>query len=234
MFFMMVATINLPCFTRKKRGHNMEITWFGHSCFRIKGKDIVILTDPCSPETGYTLVKTQADMVTISHAHPGHAYLEAVQEGYKVIKGPGEYEIKDTYVTGIPSYHDAEQGKKNGKNTVYVFEIEGVTLCHLGDLGHPLSPEFTGELGNINVLFLPVGGNSTIAVTAATDLVRNLNPGYVVPMHYKTASEKAELDFPEKFLKELGIKELVPQPKLVVTRTSIPASTQVVLLDYPH
>jgi L-ascorbate metabolism protein UlaG (beta-lactamase superfamily) len=212
----------------------MDITWLGHSCFRIKGKDCVVLTDPCSPETGYTMAKVQADMVTISHAHPGHSYLDALQEGYKAIKGPGEYEIKDTYVTGIAAYHDAEQGKKNGKNTVYVIEIEGVTLCHLGDLGHPLSPEFTGELGNINVLFLPVGGHSTIAAPVAADLVRNLNPGYVVPMHYKTGNEKGDLDFPEKFLKELGIKELAVQPKLTVTRTNIPASTQVVLLDFPH
>jgi L-ascorbate metabolism protein UlaG (beta-lactamase superfamily) len=112
--------------------------------------------------------------------------------------------------------------------------MEGVTLCHLGDLGHTLTPEVTGELGNINVLFVPVGGNPTIAASAAADLVRNLNPGYVVPMNYKTAAEKNEIDFPEKFLKELGIKELPVQPKLVVTRTSIPAVTQIVLLDYPH
>lgn len=212
----------------------MDITWFGHSCFRIKGKDVVIVTDPCSPDTGYMLPKMQADMVTISHPHPGHAYLEAMQEGYKAIKGPGEYEIKDAYVTGIPSYHDAEQGTKSGKNTIYIFEIEGVTLCHLGDLGHTLSPEITGELGNINVLFIPIGGGATIAANVAADLVRNINPGFVVPMTYKTAAEKSELDFPEKFLKELGIKELEVQPKLVVTRTNIPAVTQTVLLDYPH
>ena len=212
----------------------MEITWLGHSCFRIKGKEVVVVTDPCSPDTGYTLTKVQADLVTISHNHPGHAYLEAMQEGYKVIKGPGEYEAKDVYVTGLPAYHDAEQGKKSGKNTIYVIEMEGVTLCHLGDLGHPLSPEVTGEIGNINVLFIPVGGNPTLAASAAADLVRNLNPGFAVPMNFKTAAEKNEIDFPEKFLKELGIKDLAVQPKLIVTRTTIPASTQVVLLDYPH
>jgi L-ascorbate metabolism protein UlaG (beta-lactamase superfamily) len=212
----------------------MEITWLGHACFRIKGKEVVVVTDPCSPDTGYTMAKTQADMVTISHAHPHHSYLEAIQEGYKVIKGPGEYEIKDVYVTGIPSYHDVEQGKKKGKNTIFVIEIEGVTLCHLGDLGHALSPEMIGELGSINVLFIPVGGINTIAGSVAADLVRNLNPGYVVPMHYKTGAETAELEFPERFLKELGIKDLAVQPKLVVTRTSIPAVTQVVMLDYPH
>jgi len=212
----------------------MEITWLGHSCFRIKGKEAVVLTDPCADSTGYSIGKVQADIVTISHAHPGHSFLDTLQEGYRAIKGPGEYEIKDTYITGTPSFHDDDHGKKSGKNTVYVIEMEGVTLCHVGDLGHSLSPEVTGELGNINVLFVPVGGHSTIGASAAADLVRNLNPGFVIPMHYKTADEKAELEFAERFLKELGIKDLATQPKLVVTRTNIPASTQVVLLDYPH
>jgi L-ascorbate metabolism protein UlaG (beta-lactamase superfamily) len=212
----------------------MEITWFGHSCFRIKGKEAVVLMDPCSETSGYALGKVQANMVTISHAHPGHSYLDTLQEGYRAIKGPGEYEIKDTYITGIATFHDDVQGKKSGKNTVYVIEMEGVTFCHLGDLGHALTPEVTGELGSINVLFVPVGGHSTIWAQAAADLVRNVNPGIAIPMHYKTEAEKAELEFPERFLKELGIKDLVSQPKFVVTRTNIPASTQVVLLDYPR
>lgn len=211
----------------------MEIIWLGHSCFKIKGKEAVIVTDPCSPDTGYTLPKMQADLVTISHDYPGHNYLEALQDGHRVIKGPGEYEVKDVYVTGIAASQNKGQSK-SGKNTVYVIEIEGVALCHLGDLEQPLSPEVIGELGNINVLFVPVGGRDTLSASAAADLVRNLNPGFVVPMNYKTAAETAEVDFPEKFLKELGIKELALQPRLVVTRTNMPATTQVVLLDYPH
>ncbi|MEI6186054.1 MAG: MBL fold metallo-hydrolase [Dehalococcoidia bacterium] len=212
----------------------MEITWFGHSCFRIKGKEAVVLIDPCPDTTGYSLGKVQANIVAISHAHPGHSYLDTLQEGYRAIKGPGEYEIKDTYITGIATFHDDAGGKKSGKNTVYVIEMEGVTLCHLGDLGHALTPEVMGELGSINVLFVPVGGHSTIWAQAAADLVRNVNPGIAIPMHYKTEAEKADLEFPERFLKELGIKDLASQAKFVVTRTNIPASTQVVLLDYPH
>jgi L-ascorbate metabolism protein UlaG (beta-lactamase superfamily) len=212
----------------------MEITWFGHSCFRIKGKEAIVLMDPCGPDSGYSLGKVQADMVTVSNSHPGHSYIETLQEGYRLIKGPGEYEMKDIYITGIPAFHDDEKGKKLGKNTVYVIEMEGITLCHLGDLGHSLTPEVTGEIGNINVLFIPVGGHSTIGGTAAADMVRNLNPGFVVPMHYKTADEKDDLEFPEKFLKELGLKDLAVQPKLIVTRTNIPAATQVIMLDNPH
>jgi L-ascorbate metabolism protein UlaG (beta-lactamase superfamily) len=235
MFWSSVATIK----SRLKAAYfieeeYMEITWLGHSCFRIKGKEVSLLMDPCAPETGYAIGKVQADIVTLSNMHPGHSYLSESITAGRVIKGPGEYEIKDTYITGIHSFHDDAQGQKLGKNTMYVVEMEGVTLCHLGDLGHSLTPEVSGDLGNINVLFIPVGGHSTINAALAADLVRNLNPGYVIPMHYKTADEKADLDFPEKFLKELGIKELVSQPKLVVTRTNIPATTQVVLLDYPH
>jgi L-ascorbate metabolism protein UlaG (beta-lactamase superfamily) len=210
----------------------MEITWFGHSCFRIKGKEVVIVTDPCAPDTGYHIARLQADIALISHSHPGHSFVDILQGDYKAISGPGEYEIKDTYITGIATYHDDMHGQKNGKNTIYVIEMEGVTLCHLGDLGHPLPPELIGDLGNINVLFVPVGGRVTIGAAVAADLVRNLNPGIVIPMHYKTADVKADLDFPEKFLKELGIKELGLQPKINVTRTNIPVSTQVVMLDY--
>ena len=212
----------------------MEITWLGHSCFRIKGKEVLLIMDPCTSSTGYTLGKIQANIVTVSHQHPGHSNLDAIQENCRVIKGPGEYEIKDTYITGIATYHDGEKGNKLGKNTIYVVEIDGVTLCHLGDLGHALSPEMIGELGSINVLFVPVGGHSTIGATVAADLVRNMNPGFVIPMHYKTADEKGELEFPEKFLKELGVKESVVQAKLIVTRTNIPVTTQVVVLDYPR
>lgn len=212
----------------------MDITWLGHSCFRIKGKEASLIIDPCAPSTGYTLGKMQTDMVILSHQHPGHSYVDGIQEGAKVIRVPGEYEIKDTYITGIATYHDEEKGKTLGKNTIYVIEIDGVTLCHLGDLGHALSPEMIGELGTINVLFVPVGGHSTIGATVAADIVRNMNPGFAIPMHYKTADEKAELEFPEKFLKELGIKESPLQAKLTVTRANIPITTQIVLLDYPH
>jgi L-ascorbate metabolism protein UlaG (beta-lactamase superfamily) len=212
----------------------MEITWLGHSCFRIKGKEAIIITDPCPPETGYNLGKQQADIVTVSHPDPGHSAADAVQGSFRAIRGPGEYEIKDTYITGVSTYHDDAKGGKKGKNTVYIIEFEGVTLCHLGDLGHELSPEDSGELGNINVLFVPVGGHSTIGAKIAADLVRNLNPGYVIPMHYKTAAEAADLEFPEKFLKELGLRELAIHPKLIVTRTNVPSVTQIILLDYPH
>ena len=212
----------------------MDITWLGHSCFRIKGKEVTVITDPCHPSLGYSLNKLQADIVTLSHPHPGHCYTQAVTGEFKVIKGPGEYELKGVFITGIATWHDDAKGEKLGKNTVYVLEMDGITLCHLGDLGHLPASELIEDMGDIDVLFLPVGGVSTIGGSTAAEVVRRLTPKVVIPMHYKTAALAKELEPADKFLKEVGVKEQVSQPKLSVNRSTLPTSTQVVILDYPH
>ncbi|OGO60437.1 MAG: lactamase [Chloroflexi bacterium RBG_19FT_COMBO_48_23] len=210
----------------------MDITWLGHSCFRIKGKEVTAITDPCHPSLGYSLGKLQADIVTLSHFHPGHCYTEAITSEFKEVRGPGEYEVKGTFITGIATWHDAVQGQQLGKNTVYLLEMDGMVLCHLGDLGHLPSSEFVEDAGDIDVLFLPVGGVSTIGGSTAAEIVRRLTPKVVIPMHYKTAALTKELEPVDKFLKEAGVKEKVSQAKLSVSRSNIPASTQVVILDY--
>lgn len=133
----------------------MEITWLGHSCFRIKGKEATVITDPCHPSLGYSLGRLQADIVTVSHFHPGHCYVESISGSFKEIKGAGEYEVKGVFITGIGTFHDTEQGKKRGKNTVYLVEMDGITLCHLGDLGHLPPPELIEEMSGVEVLMLP-------------------------------------------------------------------------------
>jgi L-ascorbate metabolism protein UlaG (beta-lactamase superfamily) len=190
------------------------------------------MTDPYPPGLGYSLGRPQANIVTVSHPHPGHSYIDGVNGEYKVIKGPGEYELKDVYVTGIATWHDADKGQKLGRNTIYVLEIEGVTLCHLGDLGHQLSSELLEEVGDIDVLFLPVGGISTIGGATAAEIVRRVTPKVAIPMHYKTPTLKKDLEPVDRFLKEMGIKENVSQPKLSVSRTNLPAATQVIVLEY--
>ncbi len=212
----------------------MDITWLGQSCFRIKSKEAIVVTDPCHPDTGYTLGKLRADIVTVSHTHTDHSYVEAVEGEYKVVKGPGEYETKGIYITGLPTFHDATKGSERGKNTVYLMEIEGVTLCHLGDIGHTLSSELEEELGDIGVLFLPVGGVTTIDDSVAAEITRILAPKVVIPMHYKTPALKKDLAPLENYLKKMGIKDVVPQPKFSVNRTTLPPMTQVVILNYPH
>jgi L-ascorbate metabolism protein UlaG (beta-lactamase superfamily) len=208
----------------------MEITWLGYSCFRLKGKQTTIVTDPFPPDLGYSLGKLTADIVTISHQHPGHSYIEGVGGEPKVLTGPGEYEISGIITLGLQTYHDTEQGTLRGKNIIFVFEIDDVIVCHLGDLGHTLTTEQIAKIDSADVLLVPVGGVSTIDATHAAEIVRRLEPKIVIPMHYKTLVLKRELAPVDRFLKEMGVKEAVPQPKLVVNKASLPLTLQVVLL----
>jgi L-ascorbate metabolism protein UlaG (beta-lactamase superfamily) len=209
----------------------VDITWLGHSCFRIKGSQAVVITDPFSPDSGYSLGRQTADIVTVSHQHPSHAYTQGISGEPRIIKGPGEYEISGVLIIGIATFHDTQGGQTRGKNTVYVMEIDGVTLCHLGDLGHVLTSEQVEEIGDIDVLLLPVGGVSTINAAMAAEVIRQLEPKAVVPMHYKTPLLKRELDPVETFLKEMGMDQIEPRPKLSLTKSNLPLSTQVFLLS---
>jgi len=210
----------------------MEISWLGHACFRLKGASTALLTDPYAPETGYDLGKPAADIVTVSHAHPGHSFVAGVAGKYKIIRGPGEYEIGGVSLIGIPSFHDAEEGRQRGRNVIYVIEMDGLRLCHLGDLGHSLKAEKVEEIGNIDILFLPVGEVSTLEVPLAAELVRRLEPRLVIPMHYGTEALKRTLAPLERYLKETGGKEAPVQPRLVITRNKLPDTTQVYRLEY--
>lgn len=210
----------------------MEISWTGHSCFTIKGKEKTLITDPCHPDLGYSLRESATDIVTISHFHPGHSYIEGITNNPKYVKGPGEYEIGGTFITGMATFHDNEKGKLRGKNTVYLIEMDGLTLCHLGDLGHAPTSQLVEEIGGVDILFLPVGEVSTITIDTATEILRQLEARIVIPMHYKTDVIPREFEPVSKFLKKMGIPEAAPQPKLSITPSTLPASTQVIILDY--
>jgi len=191
-----------------------------------------VITDPYPPELGYSLGKPTAHIVTVSHQHPGHSYVQGISGEPRLVTGPGEYEISGVLITGIATFHDLERGQKRGKNTVYLIEADEVSVCHLGDLGHVLTAEQVEEIGTVDVLLLPVGGVSTINAPVAAEVVRQLEPKAVVPMHYKTEALSWELEPVDRFLKEIGVKEINSQPKLSFTRSSLPVSTQVFLLDY--
>lgn len=210
----------------------MEISWRGHSCFVIKGKENTIVTDPCHPDLGYPLSDLRADIVTISHFHPGHAYTEAVGTSPRKVKGPGEYEIDKTFITGIATFHDNRKGEIRGKNTIYALEVDGLTLCHLGDLGHRLTPQLVEEIGDVDILFLPVGEVSTLSLDAALEIIGQLEPRIIIPMHYKTPAFRGNLGSLERFLNKMRIGGLEAKPKLSVTASSLPSSTQVVVLSY--
>jgi L-ascorbate metabolism protein UlaG (beta-lactamase superfamily) len=210
----------------------MEITWLGHSCFKLKGKQATVITDPFSPATGYTLGKVAADIVTISHPHEGHAFVQGVGGEPRVLKSPGEYESAGVLTLGVHTYHDNEKGFIRGKNTAFVVDVDDVMICHLGDLGHVLTSEQVAEIDGVDVLLIPVGGISTIDAVQAAQIVRQLEPKIVIPMHYKTDSLKRDLETAERFLKEMGVKEIVLQPKLLVNKNSLPLTMQVVMLNY--
>jgi len=208
----------------------MEITWLGYSCFRLKGKQNTVITDPVSPDFGYSLGKITADIVTISHEHPGHSYIQGIGGEPKVLTGPGEYEISGVLTLGLQTYHDGEHGAQRGKNTIFVFEMDDLVICHLGDLGHTLDAEQIEKIDSVDVLLVPVGGVSTIDAIQAAEIVRRVEPKIVIPMHYKTLVLKRELAPVDRFLKEMGVKEAVPQPKLIVNKNSLPLTLQVVVL----
>jgi L-ascorbate metabolism protein UlaG (beta-lactamase superfamily) len=212
----------------------MELTWLGHSCFRLRGKEATLLTDPPSPSTGYSLGRgTTADIVTISHDHPGHNYLKGVAGEPRVVSGPGEYEIEQVLITGVRTYHDRERGKLLGRNTAYLITMDDVHICHLGDLGDKLDERALEELSGADVLLVPVGGRSALDAAQAAEVIAQLEPRLIVPMHYATPQYKtqgAPLDPVDKFLHEMGVTTPEPQAKLVITPTNLPGEPQVVLL----
>jgi L-ascorbate metabolism protein UlaG (beta-lactamase superfamily) len=210
----------------------MEITWLGYSCFKLRGSRTTVITDPYSPASGHTLGKPSAGIVTISHPHADHSYASAIEGQPRLVKGPGEYEIGGVLIYGMTTFHDAEKGAVKGRNTAYVIEVDEVSICHLGDLGHVPTPEQKEELGPIDVLLVPVGGVSTVNAATAAEVVRQLDPKAVIPMHYKTPALKRDLEPVDKFLAEMGAREIAPQAKLSVTKANLPLTTQVFLLDY--
>ena len=209
----------------------MDLTWLGHACFRLRGREGVVVTDPPDPKSGHAIPKTEAHLVTMSHDHPGHASLRSVGGEPVVLTGPGEYEVQEILVTGIPSFHDEKKGAERGRNTVFAIRLDDLVVCHLGDLGHALSATDLEKLGQVDVCLVPIGGADTnLSAAMAADVVHQLEPKVVVPMGYDPEAEKKDTPF-ERLLHELGVKELTPVPKLSVTRSSLPAELQVVALD---
>lgn len=171
----------------------MEITYLGHSSFKIKGKQASVVIDPFEPSfVGIKFPKVDADIVTISHNHDDHNKAEYVSNVKKVIQGPGEYEVNGVSIIGLSTYHDDEKGAKRGKNTIYVIEIDNMRLLHLGDLGHKLTDSDLKEIGVIDILFVPIGGTYTIDSKTAVEVAKQIGPSIIIPMHYKMSSSGLE------------------------------------------
>ena len=208
----------------------MEITWYGMSCFRITERKLAtIVTDPFAPAIGLGELRLKSDVVTVSHDAPGHNHLHAVSGMEHTLDGPGEYEIGGVFVTGIatPSRTD----KFN--NIVYLFNYNGLTIAHLGDIGDVPSQKQIEDLEMVNVLLVPVGAGSSLNAARAAELVSMLEPNIVVPMHYQLPGLAAPLEPLDKFLKEMGVSEAKREGSLKLTSAdSLPQETEVIILAH--
>lgn len=211
----------------------MDIYWHGQACFKLKGKQTTVIIDPFVQDfTGLKLPKDLDAQIAVStHNHDDHNNIDAVTGDPVKVAGPGEYEIKGVAITGVQTYHDKNNGEERGKNTVYNMQVDGVNVVHLGDLGHLLSQEQIESIDRCDVLLIPVGGVYTIAAEDAAEVISQLEPSIVIPMHYNLLGLKFELDPVENFLKEMGVENAQPQSKLTITREKLPSETQVVVLS---
>lgn len=229
----------------------MVIKHLGHSCFRIRGAKGTIITDPFDEKVvGFKLPRTTSDIVTISHQHEDHNCADKIGGKEKpgggrhaslrgkpfMIDGPGEYEVKGIRIHGISSFHDNQKGAQRGKNVMYLFHLDGISLLHCGDLGHTLTEEYIDIVEEVDILLIPVGGVYTINAQAAAQIAAKLEPRIVIPMHYneKRLNQEvfAQLQKVDAFLSEIGQEEVKPIDKLVVSRSNLPEETKVVVLSH--
>jgi len=200
----------------------MIISWFGHSCFRLESKDVSILIDPFSKEIGLRPPKIKDNIVLLTHLHYDHADTKEAPPETKIVNGPGEYEMQGIYIKGIQSYHDNSNGAERGLNTIYVIQAEEINICHMGDFGQAKPEEHQlEEIGDVDVLMLPVGGTYTIDGKQAAEIVNQIEPKIIIPMHYKLPDLKIDIAGADKFLKEIGLKAETVD-KLKVTKKTLP------------
>ncbi len=203
----------------------MTITWIGQACFRIQDKigpeGLTLATDPFDKSTGLKAPNFEADVATVSHGHSDHNNVRSLRGEPFVIDTPGEYDVKGIMIQGIPSFHDDKSGKERGENIIYRIEMDDITIAHLGDLGHTLFNEQLEQLEGVDILMIPVGGKYTIDAKKAVEVVSQIEPRIVIPMHYKIKGLSLDLDGVEKFEKELGVRS-TNEDKLRLNKKDLP------------
>lgn len=214
----------------------MKIKWLGHASFLISAKSgHKILTDPYKSGSfggavGYEKIYEHADIVLVSHDHDDHNEVSSLPGDPVVFKGAGDHEAKGFKFKGVSTYHDECRGRERGDNTIFVFEADGMRVCHLGDLGHALSEEEIANIGRVDVLFVPVGGLYTIDADQATAVVKALDPKLIVPMHYKTEKLGFDIDGVEKFLE--GKERVKKQGSSEMEVLHLEDESQIVVLEH--
>jgi len=211
----------------------MKIKWLGHSCFLLTSNSGVrTLTDPFDEKVGYALPAVEADIVTTSHGHYDHSSVDVVKGDFERLDKPGTYEKDGIKITGVATFHDEENGAKRGNNIIFKFNIDGVNICHCGDLGHTLSSGQVLEIGDVDVLLVPVGGTYTVDAAGALQVVKQLKPAVTIPMHYKTEALAFPLDTADKFLKTAGGGTKAGKQEIELDKENLSMYLGVTVLDY--
>lgn len=209
----------------------MLIKWLGHASFKISSQGIDIITDPINENSGYPMFPRSADIITISHQHWDHNAVECITGPAKVIEGPGQHQIEGVLINGINAYHDDQQGRERGSNTIFKICAEGINLVHLGDLGHVLSLEQVEEIGRTDILLLPVGGRYTVGAEQACEIVELLQPQFVIPMHFQTRHLSFSLAPVEKFISRY--ERVLKLPCLEIEAKDLDQEEpRIIVLDY--
>ena len=211
----------------------MEITWHGHSCFRLTERRLAtVVTDPFDHRVaGYQALKLKADIVSVSHDAPGHNFSEAVKGYSHLLDSPGEYEIGEVFITGVRT-NGRKKDEEQQRNTLYVFDYSGITVAHLGDLRAVPTRAQVDALGTVNVALVPVGAGGGLTASKAAEVVSILEPNIIIPMHYATPAAKLPLEPLEKFIKEMGLGTVEAEDSIKVTKGSLPEEARVVVLNY--
>jgi L-ascorbate metabolism protein UlaG (beta-lactamase superfamily) len=212
----------------------LKVKWLGHASFLISSEaGLKIITDPYPQGSGlsYTPINEAADIVTMSHDHFDHNNVSSVPGKPQVITGSGVKTIEGVQFRGIDTYHDGSQGKERGPNTAFCFSVDGINLCHLGDLGHRLSQEQISEIGSIDILFIPIGGVFTIDAKMAGTVVNDLKPKIVMPMHYKTVKCDWPLNTVDDFVVDKKNVNRMNSSEIEFKGGKLPEVTEIVVLQ---
>lgn len=213
----------------------MQLKYLGHSSFLIKTKDAKVVTDPFDPKSvGMKYPKQEADVVTFSHQHADHNYGAGVSAEALVIDWPGESDKLGVRITGYPTFHDKEKGEQRGENTIFKIEADEISILHCGDLGHVLTDELVDEIGDVDILLIPVGGHYTIDASEAVSVIHKIEPSIVIPMHYnhedldqKTYKDLTGLD---EFVTKYGSAPSETLDVLTIKKEDMPEDTKLIVM----
>ena len=243
LLLILLLPISVVLGISQRGGKKVELKWLGHACFFLKSSQgLRIVTDPfeggMGERIGFPRLKDReeivADIIIVSHEHGDHNAVDEVNQangGALIVRGTGKSEAKGIIFRGIGTFHDKEKGARRGPNTIFVFTVDGITFCHLGDLGHQLSDEQIKEIGEVDVLLIPVGGGPTINAEEATEITNKLKTKIAIPMHYRHKRAKITWLAPvDGFLKGKEDVKMVKSDSIEISSDELPEKLQIVVL----